>query len=163
MTQNDNAIRVAQHKTIRKVTDDIRRLSFNTAISALMEYVNELYKFKVDGFSKDGWHEALTTLVQLVAPIAPHIADELWSQLGGEGLVQNAAWPVWDEALIVEDTLTIAVQVNGKLRGEITVGKDEDEEVVKTQALAHENVVKFLTGEPKKVIYVKGRLVSIVV
>jgi len=162
MPQNDNAIRVAQHKTIRKVTDDIRRLSFNTAISAMMEYVNELYKFKVDGYSKDAWHEALTTLVQLVAPIAPHLADELWSQLGGEGLVQNAAWPVWDEALIVEDTITIAVQVNGKLRGEITVGKDEDEEVVKAQALAHENVVKFVTGEPKKVIYVKGRLVSIV-
>jgi len=163
MTQNDNAIRVAQHKTVRKVTDDIRRLSFNTAISALMEYVNELYKFKVDGYSKEVWHEALTTLVQLVAPIAPHIADELWSQLGGEGLVQNATWPVWDEALIVEDTITIAVQVNGKLRGEISVGKDESEEVVKTQALAHENVVKFVTGEPKKVIYVKGRLVSIVV
>jgi len=163
MTQNDNAIRVVQHKTIRKVTDDMRRLSFNTAISAMMEYVNELYKFKVDGFSKDGWHEALTTLIQLVAPIAPHIADELWSQLGGEGLVQNAAWPVWDEALIVEDTITIAVQVNGKLRGEITVGKDESEEVVKAEALAHENVVKFVTSEPKKVIYVKGRLVSIVV
>jgi len=162
MTQNDNAIRVAQHKTIRKVTDDIRRLSFNTAISALMEYVNELYKFKVDGFSKDVWHEALTTLAQLVAPIAPHIADELWSQLGGEGLVQNAAWPVWDEALIVEDTISIAIQVNGKLRGEISVGKDESEDVVKAEALAHENVVKFLTGEPKKVIYVKGRLVSIV-
>jgi leucyl-tRNA synthetase len=162
MTQNDNAIRVAQHKTIRKVTDDIRRLSFNTAISALMEYVNELYKFKVDGFSKEAWHEALTTLVQLVAPIAPHIADELWSQLGGEGLVQNAAWPIWDETLIVEDTISIAIQVNGKLRGEITVGKDEGEEVVKAQALAHENVVKFVTGEPKKVIYVKGRLVSIV-
>ena len=163
MTQNDNAIRVAQHKTIRKVTDDIRRLSFNTAISAMMEYVNELYKFKVDGYSKEVWHEALTTLIQLVAPIAPHLADELWSQLGGEGLVQNATWPVWDEALIVEDTITIAVQVNGKLRGEISVGKDESEEVVKAQALAHENVVKFVTGEPKKVIYVKGRLVSIVI
>ena len=163
VTKNDDALLVAQHKTIRKVTDDFRRLSFNTAISALMEYVNELYKFKVDGFSDAAWHDALKALTQMVAPFAPHIADELWSQLGGEGLVQNAAWPVWDEALIVEDTLTIAVQVNGKLRGEITVGKDEDEEVVKTQALAHENVVKFLTGEPKKVIYVKGRLVSIVV
>lgn len=163
VTKNDNAIQVIQHKTIRKVTDDIRRLSFNTSISALMEYVNELYKFKVDGFSEEVWRQALTTLVQLVAPIAPHIADELYSQLGGEGLVQNATWPVWDEALIVEDTITIAVQVNGKLRGEISVGKDEAEESVKAQALTHENVVKFLTGEPKKVIYVAGRLVSIVV
>ena len=163
MTQNDDGIRVVQHKTIRKVTDDFRRLSFNTAISALMEYVNDLYKFKVDGFSKEVWHEALTTLIQLVAPFAPHIADELWSQLGGEGLVQNATWPVWDEALIVEDTITIAVQVNGKLRGEINVGKDETEEAVKAKALAHENVAKFVTSEPKKVIYVTGRLVSIVV
>ena len=163
VTKNDDAIQVIQHKTIRKVTDDIRRLSFNTSISALMEYVNELYKFKVDGFSEKVWREALVTLVQLVAPIAPHIADELYSQLRGEGLVQNAAWPVWDEALIVEDTITIAVQVNGKLRGEISIGKDETEEVVKAQALAQENVVKFLTGEPKKVIYVAGRLVSIVV
>ena len=163
VTKNDYAIQVIQHKTIRKVTDDIRRLSFNTSVSALMEYVNELYKFKVDGFSEEVWREALTALVQLVAPIAPHIADELFTQLGGEGLVQNATWPIWDEALIVEDTITIAVQVNGKLRGEISISKDEAEEAVKAQALAHENVVKFLTGEPKKVIYVAGRLVSIVV
>ena len=163
VTKNDDALRVAQHKTIRKVTDDFRRLSFNTAISALMEYVNELYKFKVDGYSETAWSDALKALVQMVAPFAPHIADELWSQLGGEGLVQNATWPEWDEALIVEDTLTIAVQVNGKLRGEITVGKDEPEEDVKAKALAHENVAKFVTGEPKKVIYVAGRLVSIVV
>jgi leucyl-tRNA synthetase len=163
VTKNDNAIRVIQHKTIRKVTDDIRRLSFNTSISALMEYVNELYKFKVDGFSEEVWHEALISLVQLVAPIAPHIADELFSQLGGEVLVQNATWPKWDDALIVEDVITIAVQVNGKLRGEITIAKDEDEESVKAKALAHENVAKFVTNEPRKVIYVAGRLVSIVV
>lgn len=163
VTNNDDAIRVAQHKTIRKVTDDFRKINFNTAIAALMEYVNELYKFKVDGFSKDVWHEALTSLVQLVAPVAPHMADELWSQLGHENLVQNTSWPEWDEALIVEDTITIAVQVNGKLRGEINVGKDESEEAVKAKALAHENVLKFVTSEPKKVIYVVGRLVSIVV
>jgi leucyl-tRNA synthetase len=162
-TKNDAAIRVIQHKTIRKVTDDIRRLSFNTAISALMEYVNDLYKLKVDGYSEVVWHEALVTLVQLVAPIAPHIADELYAQLGGEGLVQNAQWPVWDDALIVEDTITIAVQVNGKLRGEISVGNDENEADIKVKAQAHENVMKFVTSEPKKVIYVKGRLVSIVV
>ena len=162
-TNNDNAIRVLQHKTVRKVTDDFRRLSFNTAIAASMEYVNELYKFKVDGFSNEVWHDALVALVQMIAPFAPHIADELWQQLGGEGLVQNATWPTWDEALTVEDTITIAVQVNGKLRGEVEVGKDTDPEEIKAKALAHENVTKFLTGEPKKVIYVPGRLVSIVV
>lgn len=162
-TGHDDAIRVVQHKTIRKVTDDFRRLSFNTAIAALMEYVNELYKFKVEGFSNEAWRDALTALVQMVAPFAPHMADELWQQLGGEGLVQNATWPEWDEALTVEDTITIAVQVNGKLRGEVSVGKDTDPEEIKAKALAHENVAKFVTSEPKKVIYVPGRLVSIVI
>ena len=163
VTKNDDAIRVLRHKTVRKVTDDFRRLSFNTAISAMMEYVNELYKFKVDGFSDEVWRDALQTLTQLIAPFAPHMADELFAQLGGEGLVQNATWPTWDEALTVEDIITIAVQVNGKLRGEISVGKDTDPEEIKAKALAHENVVKFVDGEPKKVIYVPGRLVSIVV
>jgi len=162
-TGHDDAIRVVQHKTIRKVTDDFRRLSFNTAIAALMEYVNELYKFKVEGFSNEAWRDALTALVQMVAPFAPHMADELWQQLGGEGLVQNATWPEWDEDLTVEDTITIAVQVNGKLRGEVSVGKDTVPEEIKAKALAHENVAKFVTGEPKKVIYVPGRLVSIVI
>jgi leucyl-tRNA synthetase len=162
-TKNDAAVRVAQHKTIRKVTDDIHRLSFNTAISGLMEYTNDLYKFKVDGFSTDVWHEALTSLVQLIAPFAPHMADELWSQLGHEGLVQNAGWPTWDDALVVEDTMMIAVQVNGKLRGEIQVARDLDQETIKTQALAHENVVRFVGDNmPAKVIYVPGRLVSVV-
>ena len=163
VTKNDTAVRVIQHKTVRKVTDDFRRLSFNTAIAALMEYVNELYKLKIDGFSEEAWREALTHLAQMIAPFAPHMADELWVQLGGEGLVQNASWPVWDEALIVEDTITIAVQVNGKLRGEIAVGKDTDAEEIKAKALAHENVAKFVPGEPKKIIYVPGRLVSVVV
>jgi leucyl-tRNA synthetase len=162
-TGHDDAIRVIQHKTIRKVTDDFRRLSFNTAIAALMEYVNELYKFKVQGFSNDVWRDALVALVQMVAPFAPHMADELWQQLGGEGLVQNATWPEWDEDLTVEDTITIAVQVNGKLRGEVSVGKDTDPEEIKAKALVHENVAKFVTSEPKKVIYVPGRLVSIVI
>ncbi len=163
VTKNDDAIRVAQHKTIRKVTDDIRRLSFNTAIAGLMQFVNDLYKFKVDGYSADVWHEALESLVQMVTPFAPHMAEELWVQLGNDDLIQYTPWPVWDEALTVEDVITIAVQVNGKLRGEIQVGKDTDAEEIKVNALAHENVMKFVSGEPKKVIYVPGRLVSIVI
>lgn len=163
VTKNDDAVRVAQHKTIRKVTDDMRRLSFNTAIAALMEYVNDLYKFKVDGFSEEVWHDALCSLIQMIEPFAPHMANELWRQLGREGLVQNADWPEWDEALTVENVITIAVQVNGKVRGEISVNKDLDPDEVKAKALAHENVAKYITGEPKKVIYVPGRLVSVVV
>ncbi|MFY9227926.1 MAG: class I tRNA ligase family protein [Candidatus Microsaccharimonas sp.] len=163
VTKNDAAVRVAMHKTIRKVTDDIRRLSFNTAIAGLMEYTNDLYKFKIDGFSDEVWKEALTALTQLLAPFAPHMADELWQQLGNEGLVQNATWPTWDESLIVEDIMTIAVQVNGKLRGEIEVAKDLDAEAIKTAALGQENVAKFVENKkPTKVIYVPGRLVSIV-
>jgi leucyl-tRNA synthetase len=99
----------------------------------------------------------------MVEPFAPHIANELWEQLGHDGLVQNASWPVWDASLIVEDVITIAVQVNGKLRGEIQVGKDTDPEEIKKLALAHENVARFIDGEPKKVIYVPGRLVSVVI
>lgn len=159
---NEQAVRVAQHKTTRKVTEDIHRLSFNTAISALMEYTNDLYKLKLDGFSEEVWNEALSTMMRLIAPFAPHMADELWGQLGHDGLIQNAGWPTWDDELIVEDTITIAVQVNGKLRGEIQVAKDLDPEAIKAQALAHDNVAKFVDKEPTKVIYVPGRLVSIV-
>ena len=100
--------------------------------------------------------------MQMIEPFAPHTANELWEQLGHDGLVQNATWPDWDDALIVEDEITIAVQVNGKLRGEITVPKDADAEEIKALALKHENVARFVTGEPKKVIYVPGRLVSVV-
>ena len=163
VTKNDKAITVSRHKVVKKVTDDIRRLSFNTAISAMMEYVNDLYKFKVDGYSAEVWHDALQTLAQLIAPFAPHIADELWSQLGNKELVQNASWPTWDESLTVDDVITIAVQVQGKLRGEIEVAKDADAEFVKAEALKHENVAKFVgTKKPTKVIYVPGRLVNMV-
>ena len=162
-TDNDQAVLVARHKTVRKVTDDIRRMSFNTAIAGLMEYVNELYKLKVDGFSEDVWRDALATLVQLLAPFAPHIADELWLQLGRDGLVQHAQWPHWDDELIVEDTITIAIQVQGKLRGEISVAKDADPEEVKALALQHDNVARFVGDKkPAKIIYVPGRLVNIV-
>lgn len=162
-TGDDAAVRTLQHKRILRVTDDYHRLSFNTAIAGMMEYVNDLYKYKVNGFSDDVWRDALKALVQMLAPIAPHISDELWAQLGGEGLVQQASWPVWDNAFILEDTITIAVQVNGKVRGEITIERTTDADSVKAQALAHENVVKFVIDEPKKVIYVPGRLVSIVI
>jgi leucyl-tRNA synthetase len=161
--ENDQKLVVLLNKTIKKVTDDIRRQSFNTAIAGLMEFVNELYKLKLDGFSEKAWHDALVALTQMMAVFAPHMADELWIQLGGEGLVQNATWPTWDDSLIVEDTITIAVQVNGKLRGEITVAKETGAEEVKALALVHENVAKFIGNQkPTKIIYVPGRLVSIV-
>lgn len=160
---NDQAVQRVRHATVKKVTDDIHRLSFNTAIAALMEYTNELYKLKNDGFSRDTWHDALSAMVQMITPFAPHMAEELWQQLGHEGLIQQTAWPVWDDSMIVSDMMTIAVQVNGKLRGEIHVATDATDDSIKDLAVQHENVVKFIDGTPKKVIYVPGRLVSIVV
>ncbi len=149
------------HATIKKVTDDIHRLSFNTAIAAQMELVNELYKLKLDGFSAE-WQFTIESLIKLLQPFAPHMAAELWQQLGHDTMLDFEVWPQWDDARIVRDTMTIIVQVNGKLRAKLDVATDTDEETIKKLALADENVQKFVDGESKKVIYVPGRLVSIV-
>ncbi|MNQ10784.1 Leucine--tRNA ligase [compost metagenome] len=162
-TGHDDTVIRLQHKTVRKVTEDYHRLSFNTAISALMEYTNELYKLKVDGFSDDVWREALGVLVRLLAPLAPHMSAELWQDLGNATMLEEAGWPTWNDALIVSDTMTIIVQVNGKLRAKLTLAADLGEDAVKEQALAEANVVKFLENkQPTKVIYIPGRLVNIV-
>lgn len=149
------------HATIKKVTDDINRLSFNTAIAAMMECVNELYKLKLDGFTPE-WQFTIESLIKLVQPFAPHMAAELWQQLGHDSALDFEAWPEWDDAKIVTETLTIIVQVNGKLRAKLDVALDASEETIKSLALEDENVQKFVTGEPKKVIYIPGKLVSIV-
>jgi leucyl-tRNA synthetase len=163
-TGHNEAVRRIQHKTIRRVTEDFHRLSFNTAISALMEYTNELYKLKVDGFSTDVWKDALVCMVQLIAPFAPHISEELNRELGNDGLVQHMPWPVWDDTLIIDETMTIIVQVNGKLRAKLEVDKDIKEADIKTLALTDSNVLVFVGDKkPTKIIYIAGRLVSIVV
>jgi leucyl-tRNA synthetase len=150
------------HATIKKVTTDIHRLSFNTAIASLMEYTNELYKLKVDGFSSD-WQFAIESLIKLLQPFAPHMTAELWEQLGYDSQLDFVEWPVWDDARIVSSTQTIIVQVNGKLRAKLEVAVDISEEEVKALALADENVAKFIGDKkPTKLIYVPGRLVSVV-
>lgn len=149
------------HATIKKVTGDIYRLSFNTAIAALMECVNDLYKLKTEGYSPE-WQFTVEALVKLVQPFAPHMAAELWQQLGHDTQLDFEAWPEWDDAKIASDTMTIIVQVNGKLRAKLEVSAATAEDEIKTLALADENVAKYVTGEPRKVIYVKGKLVSIV-
>jgi leucyl-tRNA synthetase len=129
-----------------------------------MEYTNELYKLKVGGFSDHVWREALQTLVQLIAPFAPHISEELWQQLGGNDLVQHNPWPVWDDKLIVNETMTIVVQVNGKLRAKFDVATDANENQIKQIALNDGNVKAFMQNKkPVKVIYVPGRLVNVVI
>lgn len=150
------------HATIKKVTDDIYRLSFNTAIAALMEYVNDLYKLKTEGFSP-AWRSALETLVQLVQPFAPHMAAELWKQLGHDSQLDFVDWPDFDDAKIMQDTMTIVVQVNGKVRAKLQVATGASEDKIKQLALSDESVKRYVVGEPKKVIYVKGKLISIVI
>jgi len=150
------------HETIKKVTDDINRLSFNTAIAALMEYVNDLYKLKTEGFSP-AWRSALETLVQLVQPFAPHMAAELWRQLGHDSQLDFVDWPDFDDAKIMQDTMTIVVQVNGKVRAKLQVATGASEDKIKQLALSDESVMRYVVGEPKKVIYVKGKLISIVI
>lgn len=150
------------HATIKKVTDDYHRLSFNTAIAAQMEFVNELYKLKLDGFSED-WKFTIESLIKLLQPLAPHMTAELWQQIGRDTQLDFEPWPMYDEGKIVSDTMTIIVQVNGKLRAKLEIAVDTNEVEIKKLALEDENVQKFVTSEPKKVIYVKNKLVNIVV
>ena len=152
-----------RHRTIKKVTGDYRSLGFNTAIASLMEYVNELYKYKTNGFT-NGWQVHLETLVQLLAPFAPHMTAELWEQLGNTEPLDTAAWPTWDEALTKTATITLAVQVNGKLRATIELPADVSEEDATDAALAHEHVQKFTQdSSPKKIVFIPGRLLNIVI
>lgn len=152
-----------QHKTSKKVTSDLYRLSFNTAIASLMECVNGLYKLKTDGFSS-AWQQPLEVLVRLLSPFAPHMSAELWQQLGHDSQLDFVDWPKWDEAKIVQDTMTIVVQVNGKLRSKLELSVDTNEEVVKQMALADEKVGAHIADvTPKKVIYISGKLINIVV
>ena len=146
------------HKTIKKVTDDIETLNYNTAISALMILLNEMDK--LDSVSKKDYR----TLLQLLNPFAPHITEELNDicHLGDEFTVST--WPSYDESKLVDSTIKIGVQVNGKLRGTISIAKDEDREVVESLALEEENVKKHIDGkEIVKVIVVPNRIVNIVI
>jgi len=159
---NTSQLTSVTHAMIKKVTDDIHRLSFNTAIAAMMEAVNELYKLKLDGFTPE-WQFTIESLIKLAQPFAPHMTAELWQQLGYDTPLDFESWPEWDDTKIVREVLTIIVQVNGKLRAKLDVALDASEEMIKTLALEDENVKKFVPGEPKKVIYVPGKLVNIVV
>jgi leucyl-tRNA synthetase len=154
----DKAVTAKLHATIKKVTADTERLHFNTALSALMELLNLLEK--QDAVSE----EVGQTFAKLIAPLAPHLAEELWELTGGKGFVIQQGWPGYDEAQLVTDTITIAVQVNGKVRAEFEAPTGISDNDAIAQAKADENVQKHLDGkEPKKEIYVKGKLVSLVV
>jgi len=146
------------HKTIKKVGEDIEEMHFNTAISAMMILAGEMEKVdKVD-------REDFKKFLQILAPFAPHVAEEIWRNLGEKKDIHTFAWPKYDPKLIKDAEIKIAVQVNGKVRAEILIQTDETEEKIKEQALKNEGVTKFTEGkEIRKVIYVKNRLVNIVV
>lgn len=153
------------HAMIKKITEDLEASRYNTAIATAMAQTNLLYKLKVDNLTADNtWKFALESLVACIAPFAPHIADELWQQLSAGATVQKDSWPKWDESQLAQDTITLAVQINGKVRAEINVASDADKAAIEAAARANERIQEFLAGkEPKRVIYVPGRLVNIVV
>jgi len=154
------------HQTLRHVALDFENFEFNTIISALMELLNEMYKAREAGAAvTPEWKEATEIYLKMLAPVAPHIAEELWtSQLGKPYSIHQQQWPKVDEAAAKEDVIEIPVQVNGKLRDRIVVSAEAGEEEIKSAALASENIQKFLEGkEPKKVIVAQRRLVNVVV
>jgi leucyl-tRNA synthetase len=154
------------HQTLGRVTGDFENFEFNTIISGLMELLNEMYKAREAGAAGTReWEEATEIYIKMLAPVAPHIAEELWTdQLGKPYSVHQQQWPDVDEAAAKEDMIELPVQVNGRVRDRITVAADASEEKIKSAALASEGVKKHLEGrEPKKVIVANKRLVSIVV
>jgi len=150
--QNETAI----HRTIKKVGEDIENLKFNTAIASLMSLVNE--------FSDKGCNKSdIKLLLQLLSPFAPHIAEELWERLGGEGFCCQQPWPEYDEAKTVEAEITIAVQINGKLRTTVTVPNNSEDSVVINAALSDEKVKRAMEGkELVKTIVVKNKLINLI-
>ena len=155
----------AAHAVIKKVSTDIERMSFNTAIAALMEYTNQLYKIEAkDGFlAHEAWGFAIKAVAQLLAPVAPHISEELWHELGNKTSIHQSSWPPHDEAYLVKSSVKIAVQVNGKLRGEIEMPIDSDQAAVEEAAKQHENVAMYLKVDIKRVVFIKDKLVNLVV
>ena len=146
------------HKTIKKVSEDIEGMKYNTAIAALMTLLNQIYdNGKIN-------RAELKTLLLLVNPFAPHITEEMWSTLGyGEMLAKDGVWPEYDEAKCIDDTVEIAVQINGKIRAKIEIAADASDDEAIAAAKADEKVAQELAGKNIiKEIYVKGRLVNIV-
>uniref|UniRef100_UPI0025D989E0 class I tRNA ligase family protein n=1 Tax=Yoonia sp. TaxID=2212373 RepID=UPI0025D989E0 len=159
--QGDEDLLRAMHKAIHDVTMGIETFGFNAAIAKLYAFTNVVSKSNAGGAAK---RQAMTVLAQLMSPMTPHLSEEIWTMLGGEGLIANAMWPTADEAMLVEDTVTLPIQINGKRRAEIQVPADASKETVTEIALALRVVQTALDGNaPKKLIVVPGRIVNIVI
>ncbi|MGI6161805.1 MAG: leucine--tRNA ligase [Christensenellales bacterium] len=155
----------ALHTAIRQVTADIDRFQFNTAIARIMELVNAMYKYlEAGGQNKEYMADTLRLLTLIIAPFAPHFAEEIWEQQGYEYSVFNQQWPKYDEAALIRDSIEMAVQINGKVRSRIELDSSLDEEGIKAAVLNDEKVIALIgEGNVKKVIVIKGRLINIVV
>jgi leucyl-tRNA synthetase len=156
------------HYAIKRVTEDLERFQFNTSISRLMELVNAFYLYIQDVKPEDQNEKVMMstfqTLVQLLAPFAPHLSEELWEKLGHSSSVFDSVWPTHDAEVLRAERVTVVIQVNGKLRGEMEVEADSDDETVKEAALKHPRIQKYIEGHDiKKIVIVKNKLVSIVV
>ncbi len=159
--EGDEDLLREMHKTIRDVSLGVESFGFNAAIAKLYAFTNTLAKSKAGASAQK---QAIKTLAQLMSPMTPHLAEDIWAHQGGEGLVAVAPWPVADETMLIDDTVTLPIQINGKRRAEISVSKDLAKDEVEKVALSTEAVQKALNGEaPKKVIIVPGRIVNVVV
>jgi leucyl-tRNA synthetase len=157
----DSDLLRAMHKTIQDVTNGIEAFGFNAAIARLYAFTNVLAKSKA---SQQAQRQAILVLAQLMSPMTPHLAEEIWQMQGGDGLIAQANWPKADPALLVDESVTLPIQINGKRRGEITVPTDMDKAEVEKLALASDAVQRALAGaQPKKVIVVPGRIVNVVI
>ncbi len=167
LNPDQQALRFKTHQTLEKVTDDFgRRHTFNTAIAATMELLNAVSKYAEANTSevdKAVMQEALEISIAMLAPVVPHFCHALWSYLGGEGAVMDAAWPEVDSRALVQDTMTMVIQVNGKLRSKLDVAKDTSKEQLEALALADDTVQKFIAElTVRKVIVVPGKLINVV-
>jgi leucyl-tRNA synthetase len=153
------------HTAIKAISEDLsgEELQFNTAISELMKLCNTLTTH-LEGANEKVTGEAIAALLILLAPFAPHLADELWMQLGGENSVHQQKWPIEDEKALITDTITIILQINGKVRGNLNVPPDIEEDILKKLALESDACKKWLEGaEPKRIIIVPSKLINLVV
>jgi leucyl-tRNA synthetase len=153
---SEEALRLG-HRVVHGVTRDIEKLHFNTAIAKLMEFVNDFSRLETHS------REVLRMVTQALAPLAPHIGEELWQQLGGEGSVLDAPWPQIESRYLQDATITYVVQVNGKVRGRFELPKDADKETIVSLAQQDEGVQRHLTGEVRKVIFIPNKLLNLVV
>ena len=158
-------LRKTTHKTVAAVTDGIDRFHFNTAVARIYELANAIGSFKDRDSDGAAWalHEALTVQTQLMAPMVPHLAEEIWQVLGNDGLLAREAWPVADPALLVDDKVTIAIQINGKLRDTLETAVDTDKEALEAAAMGLEKIARGIADkEIRKVIVVPNKIVNIV-